>query len=311
MPGPTITILINNFNYDKFLADAIRSALNQSYPALEVIVVDDGSTDSSREIIGSFGAQIKSILKANGGQASAFNDGFKASSGDIVCFLDSDDVFKPNKVERVVEAFSSSPDAQWCFHALDFFSEDPQQSWPDLRGPVVMTGERDFRDQIRQGRLKFSAPATTGCSFQRKLLDHILPMPTTTGVALNDNYLKFAAMTLAPGYYVSEALAYQRLHPDNAYTFRPDRTGLHARGKILTAYWLRRRFPQAHNFTDKLLCAGVAQSGRSGGMDPDSSLCRRIYYAGSSAPKKVSLSARVAYYTARSLARHARNIRQK
>src|SRR5271166_6653726 len=101
-PGLLVTILINNFNYGRFLRQAIDSALNQTYHNVEVIVVDDGSTDESRTIIGSYGNRIISVLKKNGGQASAFNAGIAASQGEIICMLDADDFFYPDKVERVI-----------------------------------------------------------------------------------------------------------------------------------------------------------------------------------------------------------------
>ena len=93
------TIIINNYNYGRFLVAAIESALNQTYAGTEVVVVDDGSTDDSRQIIAGYGNRIRPVLKANGGQASTFNAGFAASTGDVICMLDSDDFFYPNKVE--------------------------------------------------------------------------------------------------------------------------------------------------------------------------------------------------------------------
>src|SRR5688572_29854944 len=92
---PLVSVIVNNYNYGRFLAQAIDSALSQDYPRLEVIVVDDGSTDDSREIIARYGSKISPVLKANGGQASAFNAGFNASRGDVVIFLDSDDQLAP------------------------------------------------------------------------------------------------------------------------------------------------------------------------------------------------------------------------
>ena len=86
------SIIINNYNYGRFLADAIDSALSQTYPHVEVIVVDDGSTDSSRVIIGRYGDRITAVLKENGGQASAFNAGFRVSLGETIVFLDADDI---------------------------------------------------------------------------------------------------------------------------------------------------------------------------------------------------------------------------
>ena len=80
-PSPLVTIVVNNYNYARFLAEAIDSALAQTYAALEVVVVDDGSTDESREIIAQYGGRVIPVLKDNGGQASAFNAGFAAARG--------------------------------------------------------------------------------------------------------------------------------------------------------------------------------------------------------------------------------------
>ena len=95
------SIVINNYNYGRFLPEAIESALGHTYPNTEVIVVDDGSTDNSREVISKYGSRVISVLKANGGQGSAFNAGFAASKGDLIFFLDSDDFFYPEKVASI------------------------------------------------------------------------------------------------------------------------------------------------------------------------------------------------------------------
>src|SRR5262249_8062926 len=103
----TASIIINNYNYGRFLNDAINSALAQSYPNVEVIVVDDGSTDNSREIIAGYGDRIVPVLKENRGQPSAFNAGFATSGGDVILFLDSDDALLPTAVERAVGLFQN------------------------------------------------------------------------------------------------------------------------------------------------------------------------------------------------------------
>src|SRR4051795_10336845 len=94
------SIVINNYNYGRFLRESIQSALAQTHPNCEVIVVDDGSTDDSREIITSYGQRVKPIFKENAGQGSTFNAGFPVSSGDFVCFLDSDDTLYPDAMQR-------------------------------------------------------------------------------------------------------------------------------------------------------------------------------------------------------------------
>src|SRR5262249_61789343 len=101
----TASIVINNYNYGRFLRDAIGSALNQSYPHVEVIVVDDGSTDGSREIIAGYGDRIIPVLKQNGGQASAYNARVARSCGKVMLFLDSDDMLLRTAVERSLPHF--------------------------------------------------------------------------------------------------------------------------------------------------------------------------------------------------------------
>jgi glycosyltransferase involved in cell wall biosynthesis len=100
-----VSIVICNYNYERYLDGAIRSALWQEHPDTEVIVVDDGSTDGSREVLEKWGAAIRVVYKANEGQVSAYNAGFALVTGDIVLFLDSDDCLDPTACTRVVQAF--------------------------------------------------------------------------------------------------------------------------------------------------------------------------------------------------------------
>src|SRR5688500_10169891 len=99
---PLASVIINNYNYGRYLGAAIDSALAQTYPHTEVVVVDDGSTDDSRQVIAGYGERVVPVLKENGGQASAFNAGFAASRGDVVLFLDADDLLLPGAVAAAV-----------------------------------------------------------------------------------------------------------------------------------------------------------------------------------------------------------------
>src|SRR5437660_1937517 len=107
---PLVSILISNYNYAPFLPEAIESCLRQTYPHLEIVVCDDGSTDGSQRILEcyhSLDARIKPIYQANGGQSLALNAALRNSTGEIICLLDGDDVFLPEKVELVVKAFAA------------------------------------------------------------------------------------------------------------------------------------------------------------------------------------------------------------
>jgi len=98
---PLVSILVSNYNYGRFIGDTIKSALDQTYSNIELIICDDGSTDDSVEIIERYArrdSRLQLIRKANGGQASGFNAAFAASRGEIIALLDSDDLFLPQKV---------------------------------------------------------------------------------------------------------------------------------------------------------------------------------------------------------------------
>src|SRR5439155_27325938 len=99
----------------------IDSALDQSYPAIEVVVVDDASRDNSRDVIQSYGARVVPVLlEDNAGQGAAFNAGFRACHGDVVLFLDADDWLYPHAVARVVAAFDPGvAQVQFRLHLLD------------------------------------------------------------------------------------------------------------------------------------------------------------------------------------------------
>ena len=103
-----VSIIIPNYNYARYLSDAIESALNQSYKPIEVIVVNNGSTDNSLEILKHFENRIRVIDQANLGQSGARNSGLNHAQGDYIAFLDADDYWHPEKIEKQVKLLSSN-----------------------------------------------------------------------------------------------------------------------------------------------------------------------------------------------------------
>jgi glycosyltransferase involved in cell wall biosynthesis len=107
---PFVSVIISNYNYACYLAQAIESVLNQTYQNFELIVVDDGSTDNSYKVLESYKDRLTAIFQDNAGQGEAFNAGVAQSQGEIICFLDADDYFHKDKLAKVVAGFLDHPD---------------------------------------------------------------------------------------------------------------------------------------------------------------------------------------------------------
>ncbi|GAA6743875.1 glycosyltransferase [Thermus antranikianii] len=213
--GPLVSIIINNYNYARFLRDAIESALGQTYPRTEVIVVDDGSTDNSREVIAGYHGRVRAIFKENGGQASAFNAGFAASRGEIVIFLDADDLLLPHAVEEVVSVWRPGlSKVQWRLQLVTGELQPLPATWPMERS--MPSGN------LQESVLKwgyYPSPPTSGNAFARCLLERILPMPETEWRIAADFYLLLLAAVYGDVYSLDEVLGYYRVHGLNHWHF--------------------------------------------------------------------------------------------
>ncbi len=118
MTRPAISVLINNYNYGRFIGRAIDSALAQKGPRAEIIVVDDGSSDQSRAMLAPYSDRVTLIFQENRGQAAAINAAVRASVGEILCFLDADDWWGPEKLASVSAAFTADADTSLVYHRL-------------------------------------------------------------------------------------------------------------------------------------------------------------------------------------------------
>ncbi|OGW52265.1 MAG: hypothetical protein A2Y81_00340 [Nitrospirae bacterium RBG_13_43_8] len=122
---PSVSVIITVFNGEKYLREAIKSVLNQTYEPIEIIVVDDGSTDGSSAIAKSFASQLRYFYQDNSGQAAALNRGIELSRGCFLSFLDADDLWKRDKLMHQMVAFDNNPDADMVFgHVEQFYSSD-------------------------------------------------------------------------------------------------------------------------------------------------------------------------------------------
>lgn len=125
MKEPLVSIIIPTFNNEEYILDAVNSALGQTYKRTEIIVIDDGSTDRTREKLDLYikAGKVKYIYQKNRGLASARNKGINSSSGEYTALLDADDLFKPEKIEKQLRFLTSNPSCDFCFCDVILFEE--------------------------------------------------------------------------------------------------------------------------------------------------------------------------------------------
>lgn len=213
--APLASIIICSYNYERFLAEAINSALNQTYPHVEVIAVDDGSTDGSREIIAAYRGRVIPFPKDNEGHDAAINSGLRVSSGEVVCFLDSDDALFPTAIEGAVEAMRDT-DVVKVHWPLCIVDEHGRNTGKLLPGDWLPEG--DLSDiVIRRGPQSYPSPPTSGNAWARRFLEKVCPLATMENRAgTADDQLSM----LAPLFGLVQTLkpqAFFRAHGGNNY----------------------------------------------------------------------------------------------
>jgi len=189
MTNPLVSIIINTYNYARFLPFAIESALAQTYPRLEVIVVDDGSTDDSQTVVVAYTDRIIAISKANGGQASALNVGFSASQGEIIFFLDADDVLAPTIVAQVIERFQPNPTIAKVLFRLEIITADGTPTGATIPPITKPLPEGDLIPRLLQAPDDIPWSPTSGNAFARSVLETIMPIPEANYPICADYYL--------------------------------------------------------------------------------------------------------------------------
>jgi CTP:molybdopterin cytidylyltransferase MocA len=212
-----IDIVVNNHNYGRFLGDAIDSALAQTHPHVRVIVVDDGSTDDSTEVIASYGDRIVAVCKANGGQASAVNAGFARVEGDIVMFLDSDDTLHPEIGAQVAAAAAANPDAAKIQWRLELAGPDGEPSGIVLPARHIPMPAGDMRRAELTFPFDIAWSSTSGIAIPRAVVARILPMPEPQFRIGADFYLQHLTALLGMVVSLDVVGAYRRLHGGNAF----------------------------------------------------------------------------------------------
>jgi glycosyltransferase involved in cell wall biosynthesis len=247
MAKPFVSVLIDTYNHERFIEKAIVSVLEQDFPAAgrAILVVDDGSSDRTPEIIRKFEPQVRLLRKANGGQASAFNAGIPECKGEIVAFLDGDDWWARNKLTRVVQALEADPAVGIVGHGIIVVGRDESEQAETLR-----EGFRFQANTIEGGRLfrtRCSFLGTSRMTIRAELLRRIGAVPESIEIQA-DEYLFTLAAVLSQAQILPEALTYYRLHDANRFqiTSRPEPEKLRHKQKSLAtlAESLSRKFEE-------------------------------------------------------------------
>jgi glycosyltransferase involved in cell wall biosynthesis len=213
MSTPLITVLVTTYNYGQFVEQAIDSVLAQEFPLerVQIVVVDDGSTDDTAGRVKKYGARVEYFYKPNGGQASALNFGFARTRGEIVALLDADDFCLPGKLARIAEAFEQNPALGMIYHRLREWHVETGE-YTELAFLPVSGGIRNTPDLF----LTYEPHPTSAVAFRRSSLEAFLPIPEN--IRMLADCFPIALMAFhAPILAIPEFLTMYRIHRKNSY----------------------------------------------------------------------------------------------
>lgn len=229
MAEPFFSVIINNYNYAAFLPRAIQSALDQTGVGLEVVVVDDGSTDTSRAVIRDYGSRIVAVLQDNAGQAAAINAGVRHAKGNILCFLDADDWWLPGKLSALAAAFAANPGAGLAYHRLQPILSDGTHA---LRAIPRSLCKGNLAPLMAGTGGRWPYPMTSAVSVRRAMWDRAGDIPHSFRISA-DAWLVGIYPFLAPVIGLPEVLGFYRIHANQWYRAEDDARMLQKR----MAHW--------------------------------------------------------------------------
>ena len=224
MTKPIVSALIDTYNQEHFIEQALASVLEQGLSPLEleIVVVDDGSTDNTASLVAKFAPRVRYIRKKNGGQASVFNAAIPELHGEIVAFLDADDWWAKSKLSAVLEVLQNDPSISTVGHAYyrcydeSHHGHKPTEIMaPDQSTRVTLSSREDAHraDPLR------NFFATSRVAVRKAILNKVLPIPEEL-VFSADAFILTIAMALADAYVLDQPLCFYRLHAENLYSFR-------------------------------------------------------------------------------------------
>jgi len=203
---PTVSVIIHTYNNEKFIVETVESVLNQTYKDYEIIIVDDGSVDGTRDALIPYMQKIRYHYKENGGIASAKNAGISLSETEFVAFLDHDDLWAPDKLQLQMEHFNENPQIGLVYAKYTSFRDGKE---------LRTKPEKGYSGWIFKELLSKSFIQTSTVVVKRECLDAVGPYDET--FSLGDEYDMFLriARKFQCG-FVDKGLTRYRVHDTNA-----------------------------------------------------------------------------------------------
>lgn len=256
--SPLVSVIIANYNYAKYVGEAIDSVLSQTYSNFEIIVCDDGSSDNSCEVIETYvqkDSRIKVVRQQNGGVASALNTAYRETKGQIICLLDADDVWKQDKLQKTIAAFRANSKAGFAIHNV---REVDSSGQPLKQTPLFKNLPSGWLGTfaLENGGFTYNIPPASAISLRREASELLFP--------LNEEFARNAdgliTQTIA---FVTEITTV----PEELNLFRIHGANLTSGSSGYTAAFLEREInlwlrihQEQKQFLEKLYGSEVAQS---------------------------------------------------
>ncbi|MGC1304242.1 MAG: glycosyltransferase family A protein [Caulobacteraceae bacterium] len=210
---PTLSVIVNNYNHERFLPDAIDSVLALDMELAEIVVVDDGSTDGSRDVIARYGDRVKPVLQANTGQLQACLNALAHTTGDYIYFLDADDRVDPAFAHHVPQALAARPaKVQFRLSSLDPDGAPLPSTFPDF--PKGYNTARALRDMEVWGL--YLSPPTSGNVLRRDVMERVAQTRVEYEKAI-DGIALYLAPTMGELVTLDHSLGHYRLHGANIH----------------------------------------------------------------------------------------------
>ncbi len=235
MTRPYISVLVDTYNHERYIEEALVSVLEQRVAdaECEIVVVDDGSTDRTPEMVAKFARRVRLIRKENGGQASAFNVGISECTGEIITFLDGDDWWAPGKLKAVADALASDKEVGLVGHGITEVLADGRRQTELLRG--MPRFRIDSRDGAETFRLRKSFLGTSRMTYRADVLREIGRVPESLRFQA-DEYLFTLAGLFADVLILREPLTFYRLHDANFFQLSGGNTeAVRRKGQVMAA----------------------------------------------------------------------------